>query len=124
MKQKSSVLNELCKTVREYVQKGDYKRATEAICEAMKLFPHAPQPHNLYGIVLEKIGDHMTAMRHFVAATALDPSYAPANHNLNVYGTFFSDGNAAFDETDIPRTRRAKYKFEYNEFGTAKLVRK
>lgn len=101
-------LNQLCTLVRAFVKDGAYEVCIERICRAMEKYPHAPQPHNLLGIVLEKMGNHMTAMKHFRAAWALDPSYLPANHNLKTYGTFYSGGYCAFDESDVPiSTRKA-----------------
>lgn len=95
-------LNELCISIKKLVLEKDYKTCEKIIYKAMEQFPHAPHPHNLLGIVLEKMGDHPLAMKHFRAAWALDPSYLPANYNLETYGTFYSRGNCAFDESDIP----------------------
>lgn len=97
-----SALQQLCTSVRALVDAQQYEHCMSAICQAMEDYPHAPQPHNLMGIVLEKKGDHLSAMKHFRAAWALDPTYAPANHNLATYGTFFSSGGCAFDESDLP----------------------
>ena len=63
-------------------------------------YPSAPQPYNLMGIVLEKTGNHPAAMKHFRAAWALDPTYVPANRNLERYGTFHSGIKEAYDECD------------------------
>lgn len=95
-------LNQLCKTVKILVSEENYESSIELICRAMGKYPHAPHPHNLFGIILEKSGKHADAMKHFRAAWALDPTYLPATHNLNTYGTFFSLGGCAFDESDIP----------------------
>lgn len=94
-------LDVLCASVRALVSDGAYESCIEPICKAMEKYPHAPEPHNLLGIILEKTGDHLTAMKHFRAAWALDPTYLPANHNLTTYGSFFSYGRCAFDETDL-----------------------
>lgn len=117
-------LDELCLTVRALVEEKDYESCTETICEAMEHFPHAPEPHNLLGIVLEKLGDHPSAMRHFRAAWALDPTYKPASHNLNTYGTFFSDGSCAFDESDLPPAPPSNIEIVYDEKGIGHVVRK
>lgn len=97
----SEELNELCVKVRELVYQKSYELCEELIYEAMKKYPHAPHPHNLLGIVLEKNGDHLQGMKHFRAAWALDSAYLPANHNLNIYGSFYSRGTCAFDESDV-----------------------
>lgn len=117
-------LNELCATVRASVNEEAYQRCIEAICDAMVHNPHAPQPHNLLGIVLEKQGDHAGAMKHFRAAYALDPTYQPASHNLGVYGTFFSNGKCAFDESDLPDSPPSNIEIVYDERGIGHVVRK
>lgn len=101
-KQIVSPLDELCNSIKELVLEKDYKNCERIIYKAMEEFPHAPHPHNLLGIVLEKKGEHLMAMKHFRAAWALDPTYSPANHNLEFYGTFLSRGACAFNESDIP----------------------
>lgn len=95
-------LTKLCNLVRNMVVSGHYEACLEHICNAMEKYPHAPEPHNLLGIVLEKTGDHGSAMKHFRAALALDSTYLPANHNLVTYGTFRPRGKCAFDEGDVP----------------------
>ena len=112
----------------------------ELICQFMEQYPHAPQPHNLLGIVMEKTGKHHAAMKHFKAALALDPEYLPAKYNLRTYGTFFSRGSCAFDESDITigesgnievvydsrNIGHAVYqnRIEYDEHGIGHVVRK
>ena len=93
-------LEDLCRTVKDLVAGGDYEKSTELVLQAMKDYPDAPQPHNLLGILQEKEGEHLSAMRHFRAARELDPTYMPASENLNTYGTFFSRGSCAYDESD------------------------
>lgn len=133
-------LKQLCTSVRAFVIDGAYEACMKPICQAMQQYPHAPEPHNLLGIILEKTGDHLTAMKHFRAAWALDPTYLPANHNLNTYGTFFSDGGCAFDESDVPPAPPSnleivndergigrvvyKTKIEYDEYGIGHVVRR
>lgn len=116
-------LDLLCATVRDSVSLGAFESCIAPICKAMENNPHAPQPHNLYGIVLEKMGDHAAAMRHFRAAWALDPSYAPASHNLETYGTFFSRGTCAFDESDVTPSPIGKIEIEYDAHGVGYIVR-
>ncbi len=99
---RSSVLHQLCVSVRKYTAERNYQKCVALICEAMGKYPHSPEPHNLFGIVLEKEGDHVEAMKHFRAAWALDPTYLPARQNLEYYGTFYCQGKCAFDEDDCP----------------------
>lgn len=73
----------LCNRIRKLVAAGKYRKCESILAKAMGTFPHAPQPHNLFGIVFEKEGDHIQAMKHFRAAWALDPTYLPARTNMD-----------------------------------------
>lgn len=79
-------LRELCIKVKKCCRRHDYKTGEKIVINAMGQYPDAAQPHNLYGVLLEKTGQHTAAMRHFRAALALNPSYRPANYNLEQYG--------------------------------------
>ena len=121
-------LSTLCVTVRELISIQDYEKCESLIHSAMGKYPHAPEPHNLIGILLEKKGDHLTAMKHFRAAWALDPTYIPARQNLDCYGTFFSSGKCAYDESECTVEEkvgsRNNYKVEYDEHGVGRFVRR
>ncbi|OYP11716.1 hypothetical protein CG709_08570 [Lachnotalea glycerini] len=87
--------------------------------------PHAPEPHNLMGMILEWQGDHLLAMKHFRASWDLDPSYLPARHNLDVYGSFFSRRMGAYDESDCPALEEKNpYKLEYGENNIGHVARR
>ena len=96
-----SEMKQLCSSVKALIMDKEYESAEDLICRSMARYPHSPQPHNLLAIVLEQTGNHCIAMRHFQAALALDPDFLPAKYNLQIYGTFFTRGNFAFDESDI-----------------------
>lgn len=121
---RSAQLQALCDNVRKYVGTRNYQKCVTMICEAMGKFPNAPEPHNLLGIVLEKEGDHAGAMKHFRAAYALDPSYLPARQNLDHYGTFYSRGGCAYDESDCPQETPSPIIMEYDEKGIGHAVRR
>ena len=121
---RSMQLQALCDGVRKYVDTRNYQKCVAMICEAMGEFPNAPQPHNLLGIVMEKEGDHPGAMKHFRAAYALDPTYLPARQNLDHYGTFYSRGGCAYDESDCPQKSPSHYEIEYDEKGIGHAVRR
>ena len=121
---RSTQLQALCDGVRKYVDTRNYQKCVAMICEAMGEFPSAPQPHNLLGIIMEKEGDHASAMRHFRAAYALDPTYSPARQNLDHYGTFYSRGGCASDESDCPQEAPSPYGIEYDEKGIGHAVRR
>lgn len=80
-----------CKEGQKLIDKNRYDKCRDLITETMKEYPDAPEPHNMMGILLEKEGNHLMAMRHFRAAWALDPGYAPARKNLENFGTFQSE---------------------------------
>ncbi len=120
---RSQELTELCLCVRNLAAREEYEMCMDAICEAMGNYPCAPQPHNLLGVVLEKLGNHADAMRHFRAAMDLDPTYSPARQNLTTYGTFYSDGQAAYDENDC-QPSKAHYEVEYDHYGVGHMLRR
>ncbi|MDD4643360.1 MAG: hypothetical protein PHG99_07685 [Erysipelotrichaceae bacterium] len=93
-------LNELSLLIKNnyYLEKTQEYKAM--IYEIMGKFPHPPQPHNLLGLLFEKEGNHIMAMKHFRAAYALDPTYLPVRHNLDKFGNFYNSGSCAFDESD------------------------
>lgn len=117
-----SELEQLCISVRAFVEERDYDACMEPICKAMERYPDAPHPHNLLGILLEKMGDHSSAMKHFRAAWALDPTYLPVRQNLETYGTFFSKGICAFDESDVHPVPAAKIEIVYDERGVGHVT--
>ena len=101
--QDNEELSVLCTTVRELISQKKFSESEELIKQAMAKYPHACEPHNLMGIKLEKEGDHLTAMKHFRAAWALDPTYLPARYNLNQFAEIFNkEYKYAYDETDCP----------------------
>ena len=85
-------MQNLCICVKSFLQKNEIKKAEEEICYAMYLHPHASAPHNLMGILLEKLGDHTKAMQHFRVAIDLDPTYLPAKENLYTFAEFHVGG--------------------------------
>lgn len=121
---KNDKLDMLCTSVRKLCAEQEFDKCYGLICKTMSEFPHAAIPHNLLGIVLEKTGDHLNAMKHFRAAWALDPTYRPANQNLHNYGTFYSNGKCAFDENDVPDDLSDDLKIVYNKRGIGHIVSK
>lgn len=117
-------LNTLCTSVRRLALSDEYGECERLIADAMGKYPHAPETHNLMGVILEKEGNHMTAMKHFRAAWALDPTYLPARQNLDTFGTFFSHGKSAFDESDCKEEKLEEYVTEYDANGIGHVVRR
>ena len=113
----------VCSEVRQLIVNGAYEECDTLLKNSIGEYPHAPEPHNFLGMLLENEGNHLLAMKHFRAAWALDPTYLPARHNLEFYGTFFSRGNGAFDESDCPQLVENKtYKVEYDKNGIGHVV--
>lgn len=96
-------LTALCGTIRKLVEQSEYQKGELLIKGAIGKYPHAPEPHNLLGLLLERKGDHLTAMKHFRAAWALDPTYLPAQQNMDYFGSFYPSGKWAYDESDCPQ---------------------
>ncbi len=101
-------LKKLCDDVREMVKACRYDECDEYLKKAMGTYPNSAVPHNLYGLLYEKCGEHVQAMKHFRAAWALDSSYLPARFNLNCFGTFMSREEDAYWETDCPELTEKK----------------
>ncbi len=116
-------LTVLCGTVKELVKQNKFQESEALIKEAMERFPHAPEPHNLFGLLFEMQGDHPAAMKHFRAACALDPAYVPARHNLDLFGSFYPKGKWAYDRSDCPEEKKGDgYKIEYGADGIGHVV--
>jgi len=121
----TEVLQNLCSKVRELVDKNDYEQCEKLIRNAMCAYPHAWEPHNLIGILLEMEGDHVCAMKHFRASIALNPTYEPAHHNLKLYGTFLSNGRCAFDETDCSKIEsKSQNEVIHDKYGIDRSLRR
>lgn len=109
-------LYKLSEHIKLLVKEGKSAECEMLIREAMSRYPHAAQPHNLLGVLMELKGDHIGAMKHFRAAWSLDATYLPARKNLDRFSSFRPDSEAAFNESDcIPEKAAGAYKIEYSE---------
>ena len=99
--EREKILSALCNSVKQLVRKGDYVECEKLIANAMGKYPHAPQPHNLMGVLFEMRDNHAAAMKHFRAAWSLDPTYIPARHNLYNFASFQKVNKFIFDENDL-----------------------
>jgi Flp pilus assembly protein TadD len=86
------------------INSGRYSEAEQHIKSAMTYDMTAPQPHNLFGILLEYRGDRLRAMKHYRAATDLDPTYLPAKNNLYRAGQFSLQPSDRIDFGNIQST--------------------
>jgi len=115
----------LCDRARALIKSWELAECEKLIRDAMGKYPHMPEPNNLLGILLEKQGDHVLAMKHFRAAWALDPAYRPARQNLECYGSFYPHETAAFDESDcLPDPLLDRLEIEYDARGIGHAVRR
>ncbi len=117
-------LHELCAEVKKLLSSGQYDECHTLICEAMEYYPNAPQPHNLLGIMMERTGDHVGAMKHFRAAWALDPTYSPAGQNLAHYSMPCLEGKDAFDEGDCRPEKQESFEVQYDSRGIGHMLRR
>jgi DNA-binding NtrC family response regulator len=60
-----------------------FDKAIEALRTAISKEPGLPDSHNLLGVIEEYKGNVEEAQKYYRAALALDPSYEPANSNLD-----------------------------------------
>ncbi|MDN5334556.1 MAG: hypothetical protein PWP59_1818, partial [Sphaerochaeta sp.] len=61
-------IQKYCDIIRNLLLQRAYDECERRIMRMMERFPHLPEPHNLYGILLEKRGEHLLALKHFRAA--------------------------------------------------------
>ncbi len=114
----------ICNKLRELINNNKYEESKNLLKNMIGKYPHAPEPHNLFGLVLEKEDNHLLAMKHFRAAWALDPTYLPARYNLENFGSFSPQGKGAFDETDCPPLpEKTEYQVEYDKNGLGHILK-
>ncbi len=70
----------------EYAKKcildKNFDKAEHYLKRAASEKEEAAEPQNLFGVIAEFKGDFVTAGKHYRAACALDPTYKPADQNL------------------------------------------
>jgi len=98
------------------------------ILDLMRQYPDAAQPHNLMGLLLEKEGSHLMALRHCLAAVALDPGHRPSLENLNRFSELYYSGEGVFAEEECNPAKREEaavlgYQVGYDRKGMAHLYR-
>ena len=93
-------LNDLIAKAKEMIEHREFDPCEALLATAMFQNPHSAVPHNLMGILLEKKRKHEDAMKHFRAANALDPAYAPARWNLEGFAEFYKTRKDAYSVSD------------------------
>lgn len=125
MNEEKKELIKVSNEVKTLVEDRAYEACDLLLRKMIGKYPHAPEPHNLFGILLEKEGNHLVAMKHFRAAWALDPTYLPARFNLAQYTSFFATGAVAFNEGDCPElVEDCPGHVAYDENGIGHIVRR
>ena len=117
-------IDEYVAVVRDLLEAGNLAEGEKKIIEAMGKYPHAPEPHNLYGILLEMKKEHALAMRHFRAGWALDPTYTPVNVNLYNFGTFSKNKKYAYTEADCPNEEITPTEITFDQNGVGHVEKK
>lgn len=123
-------LNSFERNIKEAIkalEKNDYIVAEEYIKYAMLENYHSPKVHNLFGALAELTGDLSLAGKHYRAAYALDPTYEPANRNLERITTSFYSrfGNTTLDFGDkIEDEKFMPYVIEYDKNNIGHLKNK
>lgn len=93
-------LGDLIARAREMISQREYDACEALLATAMFQNPHSAVPHNLMGLLLEKKRNHEDAMKHFRAANALDPTYAPSRWNLEGFSAFYKTRIDAYFASD------------------------
>lgn len=92
---KTNAFEEYIASARRALKEVDYTLAEEQTKKTMNENPHSPVVHNLYGILEELLKEDNITHKHYRAAIALDPAYAPAMRNLERISTFSERGRKA-----------------------------
>ncbi|MCK8825046.1 response regulator [Fuchsiella alkaliacetigena] len=97
------------------INQRQYDRAVETLREAISIDSSQPEPFNLLGVLLELDGKVKEAQKQYRAALALDPTYKPAQDNLERTSKFdyklqgMNLGEDYYQETDNKEeTRNSK----------------
>lgn len=79
---KSDKFRKIIKEAVDALRNNNFEESYKAIINALGENPHAPEPHNLLGLLYERKGDYDLARKHYRAAHSLDPTYKSAIVNL------------------------------------------
>lgn len=81
------------------VNNHNFERAVELLKKATSIDPEKPEPFNLLGIIYEMRNNQPEAMKMYRTALSLDPTYTPANENLDRAGDMNTSKN--LDEMNL-----------------------
>jgi len=80
--------NNITKAIRA-IKSNKYDLAIKYLHESMIENDHCAQVYNLLGVISEYKGDVLLAMKYYRAAYVFDPTYKPADRNLEKLTSFF-----------------------------------
>lgn len=93
-------LSALIAEAKAMIDRRAFSECEALLSTAMFQNPHSAVPHNLMGLLLEKKRLPEDAMKHFRAAYALDPAYAPSRWNLEGFAEFYKTRRDAYFASD------------------------
>ena len=73
--------------IEKCIKEGKYQEGEELVQQAIKEHQSSVF-YNLMGLIKEREGHHVQAIRYFKIAYKLNHSYEPARYNLERYGIF------------------------------------
>lgn len=77
------------------IKSSEHDLAKMYLHAAMLENDHSPEAYNLLGVISEYKGDVLLACKYYRAAYAFDPSFKPADKNLEKLTSFFYKFNQA-----------------------------
>lgn len=118
-------LQALTQWLRIQLQSQPAAECEAQIAAAMRSYPHSPVPHNLMGILYSCLHQNLLALKHFRAAAALDPTYAPARCNLERCTSMRRQGGFVYEESECSLDTAAnRWKIVLDEKGIRHVVRR
>ena len=99
------------------IKSKQYDLACEYLHEQMIENDHSAQVYNLLGVISEYRGNVLLAIKYYRAAYVFDPTYKPADRNLEKLTSFFYIFNEdSIDYGDSTEKVNQKSKFITNNF--------
>lgn len=99
----AETFNDFLHLAKAEINKRNFNQAIDLLKKATALDAEKPEPFNLLGVIYELKNRQAEAMKMYRAALAMEPSYKPANENLQraseiVTGTNLEDVNLGDEE--------------------------
>ncbi len=91
--QEADSFREFLSLAKSAINKRNFEKAIKLLKQATSLDSEKPEPFNLLGIIYELRSNQPEAMKMYRAALALDPTYKPADENLQRASDMNNDGD-------------------------------